>query len=196
MKLAEHFTCQCVYGTACRPAIRRGERGAWTFPVRKSLFPAVNFRWSMQNETDRKRVLKHISDCLGKRAWGIEKGSVASLWRSGTAGRISKLLMNSWRRSAHSQWRTVFQMPPPPHPPPHPVLSVFYTTNNNKNPKCTVLHLSVFQCEHCLTKRTSARWVKLSGVTKPYFYRARELWTDWVHGVSSQLTDTKLQTKR
>ena len=42
-----------------------------------------------EKETDRKRGLKYISDCLGKRAWGMQKGSVnASLWRSGTAGRI------------------------------------------------------------------------------------------------------------
>ena len=46
-------------------------------------------------------------------------------------------------------------------PPPTPRhLSVFYTTSNNNNkkdPKCTASNLTVFQCEHCVTKRRSAR---------------------------------------
>ena len=37
----------------------------------------TRLRWSMQHGTDRKRVLKYTSDCLGKRAGGMQKGSVA-----------------------------------------------------------------------------------------------------------------------
>ena len=54
-------------------------------PCVEKFGPRSKLRWWMQNGTDRKRVLKYISDCLGKRASGMQKGSVASLWRSGTA---------------------------------------------------------------------------------------------------------------
>ena len=145
--------------------------------MRKSLIPAVNLRWSMQNGKDRKRVLKHISDCLGKRAGGMQKGAVASLWRSGTAGRIFQtfdeqcVAVDDVRPTVSDGQHSKCTPHPLTHPH-HPVLSVFYTTERKKRKKkrerekkkrekrdlkCTALHLSVFQCEHCLSKRRSAR---------------------------------------
>ena len=129
VKLAELFTV-CVENCS---STRRGERWAWTFPVMwKSLTPTMDLRWSMQNGTDRKRVLKYISDCLVKRAWGMQKGSVASLWRSGTAGRIFQtfdeqfVAVDGIRPTVSDGLYSKCTPPPPPH------LSVFYTTQQQQ----------------------------------------------------------------
>ena len=86
--------------------------------------------------------------------------------------------------------------------PPTPIcLSSMLEKQNKqkKDPKCTAPHLSVFQCEHCTWHQTKKRTVsetRQCSVTKPYFYSARELWLNRVHGVGSQLTDTKLLNGR
>ena len=50
------------------------------------------------------------------------------------------------------------------------------------NPKCTSPHLSVFQCEHCVTKRRSARWVKLNGaVSRSHTFTARARTVNWLN---------------
>ena len=81
-------------------------------------------------------------------------------------------------------------------PPPPPHLSVFYSAKKKKKRLLNVpllICLPMWALFDQTKKRTVSETQRCS-VTKPYFYRARELWTDWVHGVSSQLTDTKLQT--
>ena len=158
----------------------------------------TRLRRSMQHGTDRKRVLKYRSDCLGKRAGGMQKGSVA-LHCGGQELQdgFSIFLMNSLIVVIDDVRHTVcdgLYSKCTPH------LSVLYTTKKKKkeeekDPKCTTAHLSVFQFEHCVTWNEEAHGEWNSTVTKPYFHRARELWTDWIYGVSSQLTDTKLQTK-
>ena len=88
----------------------------------------------------------------------------------------------------------------PPLPPPPSVCLLYYPPPPQKKrilnaplPTCLSFSVSIL-CDQT-NKRTVSETQPFS-VTKPYFYRARELpWTDWVHGISSQLTDTKLQTK-
>ena len=155
----------------------------WTFGGRRKM-----------GKTEKESILKYMSDCLGKRAWGMQKGSVASLWRSRTAGRIFQTFDEQF--VAVDEVRPTFSdglysKCTPPSPPPPPMSSI---QQQQKDPKCTAVCLPMWALCDQTKKRTMSETQRCS-VTKPYFYRTRELWTDWVHGVSSQLTDTKLQTK-
>ena len=104
-------------------------------------FDPSRLRWSMQNGTDRKRVLKYISDCLGKRAWGMHEALLLHCGGQELQDRVSKLLMNSFvavddvRPSVSDGLYSKY--------PPSPPLSVFYTKKKKKrDPKCTAPHLS------------------------------------------------------
>ena len=88
------------------------------------------------------------------------------------------------------------------HPTPICLSSILEKQNKTKNknkilnaplPICLSSNVSTV----CVTKRRSARWVKLSSaVSRSHTFTARELWLNRVHRVSSQLTDTKLLNGR
>ena len=144
----------------------------------------------MQNGTDRKRVIKYISDCLGKRAWRLCCFIVKVRNCRTDFPNFWWIVCSRWRRSAHGQWRTVLYYKRKRRK--RKKKKKKEKRKEKKDPKCTASHLPVFQCEHCTCDQSKKRTVSETQrccVTKPYFYRARELWADeFTESVHNSLT--------
>ena len=136
-----------------------------------------------------------------------KKGSVASLWRSETAGQIfltfdEQFVAVDYVRAAVSDG--LYSKCTPPPPPNH--LSLFYTTKRKRKKKRILnaplpICLSSNVSTVSVTKRRSARWVKLNGaVSRSHTFTAHEkivkrLSSRSQFTIPQKLTDTKLQTK-
>ena len=168
----------------------------------KSLTPTVNLRWSMQNGTDKKKKKKRGGGGVKIHIWlpcetcmRYEKRLCCFIVKVRNCRtdfpNFWWTVCSRWRRSAHGQCRTVFSVNAPPPPPPPSICILYYITTTKKDPKCTGSHLSVFQCEHCVTKRRSARWVKLNGaVSRSHTFTARANCepTEFTESLHSSLT--------
>ena len=91
-----------------------------------------------------------------------------------------------WRRSANDQWRTVLN----------------YKKEKKKKKRILNAPLPIYLCLPMWAmyvwpiEQAHGEWNSTVQCHEAILLpRARELWTDWVHGVSSQLTDTKMQTE-